>query len=198
MATHGEISKNPLNCSGLKPKTFWLTGLSGAGKSTIAEGVVEILRKAGIPIVVIDGDALRTGLNRGLGFHEDDRLENVRRASEVCRLFNINGLSVIAAFISPTRKMRAMAKEIVGPEYYREVFVSCPLSICESRDPKGLYLQARLGKIADFTGITAPYEEPLSPFLLLKTDSGTIGQSVRTLVASVEVEILSMNFGLEL
>jgi adenylylsulfate kinase len=151
------------------PVSFWLTGLSGAGKSTIAFELEQRLKTDGRPCTVLDGDNLRYGLNRDLGFTEDDRRENVRRTAEVARLMNDAGLIVIASLISPNRSDRSAARQIVGAERFIEVYVSTPLDVCEARDPKGLYRKARQGDIPHFTGVTAPYEPPLAPSLIVDT-----------------------------
>lgn len=152
-----------------EPRVLWLTGLSGAGKSTLAAALHEQLRHAGQPVAVLDGDAVRGGLCRGLGFSPEDRRENIRRVAEVAKLMREAGLVVICALISPLREDRAMARDIVGAEHFREVHVATPLAVCEERDPKGLYRHARAQALPQFTGISAPYEEPLAPALRLDT-----------------------------
>lgn len=154
---------------GQLPLTIWLTGLSAAGKSTLGFLLERELIDAGHPCYVLDGDNVRHGLSRDLGFSDDDRTENIRRIAEVARLMNDAGLIVITAFISPLRSDREMARAIIGDEQYREVYVSTSIEVCESRDPKGLYKKARAGLVKDFTGISAPYETPLSPTLNLDT-----------------------------
>lgn len=154
---------------GHPPITFWLTGLSGAGKSTIAFELEQLLRREGRACAVLDGDNLRCGLNRDLGFSECDRRENVRRAAEVARVMNDVGLTVITSFVSPLRSDRAAAREIVGETRFVEVYVSTSLQVCESRDPKGLYRKARQGELTNFTGVSAPYEPPLAPALAIDT-----------------------------
>ncbi|CDG83586.1 adenylyl-sulfate kinase [Janthinobacterium agaricidamnosum] len=165
----------------ISPATVWLTGLSGAGKSSIAYALETMLRDAGRAAYVLDGDNLRRQLNRDLGFSPQDRKENIRRSAEVARMMNDAGLIVIAAFISPYRADRALAEEIVGAGNFIEVHVSTPLEVCEARDVKGLYAKARAGRIAEFTGISAPYEAPLSPALVLDTGAGTLQDSTRML-----------------
>lgn len=150
------------------PLTIWLTGLSGAGKSTLAFLLERELIAKGRFCYVLDGDNVRHGLNRDLGFTDLDRTENIRRIAEVARLMNDAGLIVITAFISPLRSDREMAKNIIG-QAYREIFVSTAIEVCESRDPKGLYQKARQGLIKHFTGVSAPYEEPINPYLTLDT-----------------------------
>jgi bifunctional enzyme CysN/CysC len=149
--------------------TVWLTGLSGSGKSTIARELERQLFDAGHACYILDGDNIRHGLNRDLGFSATDRTENIRRIAEVARLFNEAGLLVITAFISPYREDRAHARAIVGPERFFEIHVDAPLAVCETRDPKGLYRKARAGEIQQFTGISAPYEPPEEPALILDT-----------------------------
>ncbi len=146
-------------------KVFWLTGLSGSGKSTITENVLEKLEGNNI---VLDGDILRTGLCKDLGFSIVDRFENNRRTAEVAKLFVERGINVFVAFISPTKAIRALAKEIIGDSFV-EVHVSTPLEVCEDRDPKGLYKKVRQGEIEQFTGITSPFEVPENPDLVLDT-----------------------------
>ncbi|NLF16242.1 MAG: sulfate adenylyltransferase subunit CysN [Lentisphaerae bacterium] len=154
---------------GQRGGTVWLTGLSGSGKSTVARELERRLMAAGHLCTVLDGDTIRHGLNRDLGFSAADRTENIRRIAEVSRLFNDAGLIVITAFISPYREDRAQARDIVGAERFFEVHVNTPLEVCEARDPKGLYQKARTGAIAQFTGISAPYEAPEAPALVLDT-----------------------------
>ena len=154
---------------GQLPYTLWLTGLSAAGKSTLAFALEHELIKQGRACYVLDGDNVRHGLNRDLGFSDLDRTENIRRIAEVARLMNDAGLIVITAFISPLRLDRALAQQIIGDDQYREIYVSTSIEVCESRDPKGLYKKAREGFVKDFTGISAPYETPLHPALRLDT-----------------------------
>ena len=158
--------------------TVWLTGLSGAGKTSIALALAQALKAQGRPVTVLDGDQLRHGLNRDLGFTPADRHENIRRTAEVARLMNNAGLTVIAAFISPYRSDRATAAAIVGAGNFIEVHVSTPLAVCEARDVKGLYAQARAGRIAQFTGISAPYEAPLDAALTLDTGTLALDEAV--------------------
>jgi adenylyl-sulfate kinase len=154
---------------GQAPFTVWLTGLSASGKSTLAFALERALNEAGRACYVLDGDNVRHGLNRDLGFTDEDRTENIRRIAEVAKLMNDAGLIVITAFISPLRSDREMAKTIIGEEQYREVYVATSIEVCESRDPKGLYQKARQGLVKDFTGVSAPYETPTSPSLTLDT-----------------------------
>lgn len=153
--------------TGRDGKVLWLTGLSGSGKSTLADAVSISLTEGGVPHSVLDGDSLRTGLNRDLGFSEADRVENLRRTAEVARLMADAGLIVLVSLISPYRADREKAREIVGAGRFFEVFLDTPLEVCEQRDPKGLYAKARAGHIPNFTGVSAPYEPPLNPDLLV-------------------------------
>lgn len=152
-----------------KPRCIWLTGLSGAGKSTIASALDAKLYEYGRKSFLLDGDNLRHGLNKDLGMSESDRSENIRRAGEVAKLFFDAGLIVICAFISPYKRDRQTVRSMFEKESFIEVFLDTPLKICESRDPKGLYKKAREGTIKNFTGISAPYEEPQTPELKLDT-----------------------------
>jgi adenylylsulfate kinase len=161
-----------------EPTTIWLTGLSGAGKSTIAYALEQQLIQDGRLAYVLDGDNVRHGLNRDLGFSPQDRTENIRRIAEVAKLFNEAGLLVITAFISPYRQDRTLAQDIIGAHRFIEVHVSTTLQICEERDPKGLYKKVRAGQIAEFTGISAPYEAPENPALTLDTNGLTITESI--------------------
>jgi len=156
------------------PATVWFTGLSGAGKSTLAFALEKRLLESGQASYVLDGDNVRHGLNRNLGFSHEDRTENIRRIAEVARLMNDAGLIVITAFISPYREDRELARKVIGAENFLEVHVSTPLTVCEERDPKGFYKRARAGEMPGFTGISAPYEPPFAPVLSLDTAaSGT-------------------------
>lgn len=153
---------------GQKAICIWLTGLSGSGKSTIAQMVEDRLHQLGKLTMFLDGDNIRDGLNANLGFSEEDRKENIRRIAEVNKLFNSSGVITINAFVSPTKEIRKMARDIIGDSFL-EVFVDTPLELCEERDVKGLYAKARKGEIANFTGISAPYESPEEPEVHLKT-----------------------------
>ena len=148
---------------------LWFTGLSGSGKSTIAREVEKILFERGAHVYVLDGDNIRHGLNKDLGFSPEDRTENIRRIGEVAKLFVDAGFIVITAFISPYRKDRDAVRGIMGKGDFVEVYIKCDLDVCEQRDPKGLYKKARAGEIPEFTGISAPYEEPLHPELIIDT-----------------------------
>ncbi|MDV2983314.1 UNVERIFIED_CONTAM: adenylyl-sulfate kinase [Methylobacteriaceae bacterium AG10] len=167
---------------GQRPAIAWLTGLSGAGKSTIADAVDRGLTEAGRSTMVLDGDNLRQGLNRDLGFTAADRVENIRRAAEAARLMADAGLVVIVSLISPFRAERAAARAIAGDIPFLEVFIDTPLAVCEARDPKGLYDRARAGKIPNFTGISAPYEAPDAPDLALQTRNQSVMESAQPLI----------------
>jgi adenylylsulfate kinase len=158
-----------------EPFTLWLTGLSGAGKSTLAYALESILKQNHVACCVLDGDEVRHGLNKDLGFSAADRSENIRRVAEVARLMNRAGLIVIASFISPYRNDRALAQTIIGQDTYFDVYLSASLAACEARDPKQLYVRARAGQIPEFTGVSAPYEAPIAPSLAL--DTGTLTQA---------------------
>ena len=156
----------------------WFTGLSGSGKSTVALGVERELHKRGILCRILDGDNIRSGINKNLGFSADDRKENIRRIAEIGKLFVDTGVVTLSAFISPTNESRRMASEIIGADAFREVYVSTPLEVCEQRDVKGLYARARRGEIKDFTGVSAPFEVPEHPALTLDTSVLTLEESV--------------------
>ncbi|MEW5727601.1 MAG: sulfate adenylyltransferase subunit CysN [Pseudomonadota bacterium] len=158
---------------GQKPCVVWFTGLSGSGKSTIANLVEQKLHAMGRHTYLLDGDNVRHGLNKDLGFTEADRVENIRRVAEVSKLFVDAGLIVLVSFISPFRAERTMARDLIGTEEFAEVYVSTSLEECERRDPKGLYRRARKGEIKNFTGLDSPYEPPLEPTLVLRTEAGT-------------------------
>lgn len=166
---------------GHRPATVWLTGLSGAGKSTIAYELERLLLMAHHPCFVLDGDNLRHCLNSDLGFSADDRKENIRRTAEVAHLMNEAGLIVITALISPCRHDREMAREIIEGPRFVEVHVNTPIEVCETRDPKGLYAKARFGKIPDFTGISSQYEPPEAPALVLDTGAQPLSHCTREL-----------------
>lgn len=152
-----------------QPFVLWLTGLSGAGKSSTANAVELRLFELGLHTYFLDGDDLRHGINKDLGFSDGDRLENIRRVGEVAKLFTDAGLIVLASFISPFRKDRLMVRQLIGDVPFIEIFMDTPLHVCEERDPKGLYKKARRGELPNFTGISSAYEAPLSPELSINT-----------------------------
>jgi len=162
-----------------KACVIWMTGLSGAGKTTIAQHIERELNRRRHLTQILDGDNIRSGINCNLGFSSEDRIENIRRISEISKLFINCGIICINSFISPTRKIRHMAMDIIGKEDFIEVFLNAPLSVCEKRDVKGLYKKARAGEIKDFTGIDSPYEDPQEPHIEIKTDEYTIEESVK-------------------
>ena len=170
-----EKIKNQKSC------TIWMSGLSGSGKSTIANQLETTLNEQGYHTYTLDGDNTRLGLNKGLGFSEEDRIENIRRVAEVCKLMNEAGLIVICSFISPFEKNRTQAKEIIG-ENFIEAFVDADLSTCEIRDPKGLYKKARAGEIKDFTGISSPFELPSNAIVLKNNTEEDLDRNVNLLV----------------
>jgi bifunctional enzyme CysN/CysC len=165
---------------------IWLTGLSGAGKSTIAAALQLQLQSRGTPFALLDGDDLRTGLNSDLGFSEADRKENVRRVGEVARLMSNAGLVVVAALISPFRADRLAARSRMPPGRFIEVFVSTPLAVAEARDPKGLYRRARAGQLPNFTGISSPYEAPDAPELRIETEHITPEAAAQQIIAALD------------
>lgn len=160
----------------------WFTGLSGSGKSTIALGVERELHQRGILCRILDGDNIRAGINSNLGFTAEDRRENIRRITEVGKLFVQTGIVTLACFVSPTIEIRQMAQDIIGPDDFLEVYVSTPIEECERRDVKGLYARARRGEVKNFTGISAPFEPPLHPALDIDTSVLTLEESIRPVV----------------
>ncbi|MFN3341096.1 MAG: adenylyl-sulfate kinase [Flavobacteriales bacterium] len=177
-----------LNQRGL---VVWMTGLSGSGKSTIAIGLEKRLHQDGILIKVLDGDNVRTGINNNLGFSESDRKENIRRIAEVSKLFVDCGIVCINCFVSPTKEIRQQAKDIIGSTDFYEVYVNTPLVICEQRDVKGLYKKARAGEIADFTGISSPFEAPLKADIELQTKGKSVEETVEELYQFIIKKIKS-------
>jgi len=168
-----------------KSIVIWFTGLSGSGKTTIAIALEQALNKKGFLTQILDGDNVRMGINNNLGFSEEDRVENIRRISEVSKLFLNAGIITLNCFVSPTIEIRESAKLIIGAENFVEVFVNTPLEICETRDVKGLYKKARAGEIKNFTGIDAPFEAPPHPTVDLKTAERSVEQSVEVLLKEI-------------
>lgn len=163
----------------------WFTGLSGSGKSTVALGVERELYDRGILCRILDGDNIRAGINNNLGFSQEDRMENIRRIAEVGKLFVHTGVVTLACFVSPTEDIRKMARDIVGAEDFKEVYVSTPLAECERRDVKGLYAKARQGMVKDFTGVSAPFEAPKNPDLSIDTSVLPLEESVKAVVEMI-------------
>lgn len=175
--------------NGHKSVVIWFTGLSGSGKSTIANQLEKRLFQNGVKTFSLDGDNIRSGLNKSLTFSKEDRCENNRRIAEVAKLFLDAGIVTIAAFISPLQKDREMAKEIIGEESFFEIFVNTPMEICEKRDVKGLYQKARNGEIKNFTGIDSPYEKPQSPDVEINTESESIEDSITRILQKLQIKL---------
>ena len=172
-----------------RAKVIWFTGLSGSGKTTLASMLEKKLFELHYFCQILDGDNVRSGINKNLQFTEEDRNENIRRIAEVSKLFMNCGIILLCAFISPTNKMRQMAKEIIGEEDFLEIFVDTPLEVCEQRDPKGLYKKARAGEIKNFTGISAPFEKPEKPFLRVVNTHPDIDETVTEMLKKILPEI---------
>ena len=168
---------------------IWMTGLSGSGKSTVAIGVERELHNRGILCRILDGDNIRAGINSNLGFSEEDRRENIRRIAEIGKLFVDTGIVTIACFVSPTTELREMARKIIGEKDFREVYIATPLDECERRDVKGLYARARRGEVKDFTGISAPFEAPITPDLSLDTSKMTLKEEVEAVIELINKNI---------
>ena len=168
-----------------KALVIWMVGLSGSGKSTLARSLENNLHEMGYLTKLLDGDNLRSGINNNLGFSEEDRTENIRRAAEVSKLFAQCGVVTICSLISPTAAIRSMARDIIGSDLFYEVFINCPLEVCEERDVKGLYAKARNGEIKKFTGIDAPFENPVSPSLEIRTDLHSVEECQTQLLDSI-------------
>lgn len=184
---HGDIKKadreKQLNQKGI---VLWFTGLSGAGKSTLAVALESYLHQQGKVCYRLDGDNVRHGLNKDLGFSDEDRAENIRRIGELAALFADAGLIVMASFISPFKEDRENARKAVAEGEFVEVYVECDLEHCELRDPKGLYKKARAGEIKDFTGIDSPYEEPETAEIRINTANATVEESLEVLVEKLQ------------
>jgi adenylylsulfate kinase len=172
--------------NGHKGCTVWLTGLSGSGKSTIAVELEKRLLERGVRTYILDGDNIRHGLNKNLGFSPEDRAENIRRIGEVAKLFCDAGLVALTAFISPYRADRDQVRAIMQPGDFIEVFVDCPVEVCEQRDVKGLYKKARAGEIKEFTGVSAPYEAPSAPELVIETSDQSVEKSALQILTYLE------------
>ena len=184
-----DISKeNRASIKEQKPCVLWFTGLSGSGKSTIANALEERLFLLGKHTYLLDGDNIRMGLNKGLGFSDIDRVENIRRIGEVSKLFVDSGLIVLTAFISPFIKDREMVKTLVGKDEFIEIFVDTPLVVCEKRDTKGLYKKARAGEIANFTGVSSVYEEPINANIVVNTEGKSVDEVVNKIIDYLEIK----------
>lgn len=179
-ATVSKKDRQLLN--GHKSCVLWFTGLSGSGKSTLANAVDYALFQKGYWSYVLDGDNIRHGLNRDLSFRAEDRKENIRRIGEVAKLFVDSGQIISTAFISPFHEDRALVRKMFEKGEFIEIYVKCPIKLCEDRDPKGLYKKARTGEISEFTGISAPYEAPKLAEITIETDKMTIDQSVKKII----------------
>jgi adenylylsulfate kinase len=166
-----------------------MTGLSGAGKTTLAKNLEEKLFEKGFLTQILDGDNIRSGINNNLGFSEPDRYENIRRIAEISKLFLDCGIITINCFISPTEEIREMARRIIGPDHFIEIFVNAPFDVCESRDVNGLYSRARRGEIRFFTGIDSPFDPPVRPDVEIRTDLLSIGESVDKLLEYILPQI---------
>lgn len=169
-----------------KPCILWFTGLSGSGKSTVANAAESRLAELNKHTYLLDGDNIRMGLNKGLGFSDEDRIENIRRIGEVSKLFVDAGIIILAAFISPFQKERDAVRSLVEEDEFIEVFIDTPLEVCESRDPKGLYKKARKGEIPNFTGISSPYEAPDKPEIHIINDKITIENVTQQIIDYLE------------
>ena len=177
---HGKITKEErAKLLNQKGATIWLTGLSGSGKSTIAVELEHALIENKHQAFILDGDNIRHGLNKNLGFSPEDRTENIRRIGEVAKLFTEANIITVAAFVSPYREDRDNVRKLLGDGEFIEIYVKCSLEVCEERDTKGLYKKARAGEVKDFTGISAPYEEPLNPELTIDSSKLSIEESTR-------------------
>jgi adenylylsulfate kinase len=184
--------KNRREQNGHNSFVVWFTGLSGSGKSTLANAVAARLFNDKVRNYVLDGDNIRHGLNKDLGFSEEDRTENIRRIGEVAKLFVDSGQVVLTAFISPFQADRKIVRDLLEEKEFIEVFVKCPIDTCEQRDPKGLYVKARQGLIKDFTGINSPYEEPVKPELVIDTHSFSIEENVEQVIQYLkQIEVIS-------
>ena len=192
---HQSVSKlDKQRQKGHKPVLLWYTGLSGSGKSTIANAVEILLFELGCHTYLLDGDNVRMGLNKGLTFSDEDRVENIRRISEVAKLFVDAGLIVSTAFISPFADDRAKARSIFNQHEFIEVFIDTPIEICEQRDPKGLYKKARKGDISNFTGISSDFDVPLNPEIHVQTHNKTIEQCAQQIIDYLsQQQIFSVN-----
>lgn len=170
------------------PQVYWITGLSGAGKTTVATEALKKLKSENAAYILLDGDDVRDGLCSDLLFSITDRTENIRRVAEVCKLFLKNGTSCICTFISPTADIRDLAEKLIGNERFNEIYINTPLEICENRDPKGLYEKVRKGEIKNFTGISSAYEPPKNPILILDCFNLSIEDSVNRMIDFIKTK----------
>jgi adenylylsulfate kinase len=184
--SHNVTKENRSQQKAQKPCILWFTGLSGSGKSTIANALEQRLFELGYHSYLLDGDNVRHGLNKDLGFTDAERVENIRRIGEVAKLFVDAGLIVMTAFISPFRSDRELVRKLVGEGEFIEIFVDTPLEVCEQRDPKGLYKKARAGQIKNFTGLDSPYEAPEQPELALHTEKEDLSVCVTAIIALLQ------------
>ncbi|MNI48372.1 putative adenylyl-sulfate kinase [compost metagenome] len=168
-----------------KGVVLWFTGLSGSGKSTVASSLEKRLHDMGKLTYTLDGDNVRHGLNSDLGFSDEDRVENIRRIGEISKLFVDAGVITIATFVSPFREDRQKVRDLLGKDF-AEIYIDCPIEVCEKRDPKGIYKKARAGEIKHFTGIDSPYESPINPEIVVSTHLNTLDECVDKLVAYLE------------
>ncbi len=187
--SHAISQEDRISRLGYKPLLIWFVGLSGSGKSTLASALEEKLFKENINTYILDGDNIRSGLNSDLDFSDESRKENIRRIAEVSKLFVDAGTVVLTAFITPFQEERDKIRALVGSENYVEIFVDCPLEICEQRDVKGLYAKARKGQIKNFTGIDSPFEAPESPDLWIKSHKISIEEGVEKMFSLVKEKI---------
>jgi len=186
---HGKITKEDrAKLRNQKGATIWLTGLSGSGKSTIAVELERALIENKHQAYILDGDNIRHGLNKNLGFSPEDRTENIRRIGEVAKLFTDANIITIAAFVSPYREDRENVRKLLDNGEFIEIYVKCSLEVCETRDTKGLYKKARAGEVKDFTGISAPYEEPLKPEVTIESSKLSVEESTRSILNYLEAK----------
>ncbi|MFT5780023.1 MAG: adenylylsulfate kinase [Crocinitomicaceae bacterium] len=181
--------KDRIVAKGHRPLAIWFTGLSGAGKSTIADALEQKLIAEKIHTYILDGDNIRHGICRDLDFSSDDRTENIRRVGEMTALFVDAGITVISSFISPFIADREIAKQTIGQDYFLEVYINTSLKTCEERDPKGLYKKVRSGSISNFTGISSPYEEPINPDIEIKTEHETVEEAVEKIWNTIQPKL---------
>lgn len=189
--SHSITREDRVRLNGHAPKVIWFVGLSGSGKSTLASTLEAYFYEKGFKTYILDGDNIRSGLNKDLNFSDDSRKENIRRIAEVSKLFAESGTIVLTAFISPFKEDRELARKLIGESDFIEVHVDCPLEVCEQRDVKGLYKKAREGKIAHFTGIDSPFEIPDSPEISVDTANNSIEKCLKQLVKAIEPELRS-------